>query len=123
MYGAVARQQAYNYKVDPVTLLADLTAAQTTMIAKFAAVVPSITAMELAVKQVCDGAGVPTVTIPFYLDFGRELWRLGRQDISGETAAINAAMQLAKWVGRGLASAVLQAIRTDVFNIAAPIEP
>jgi len=121
MYGAYARKSAYDAKVDPATLLSDLEAAETQMKAEFAAVVPTITAMELQVKQVCDGAGVTTIQIPFYLCFGRELWKLGRQSISGETAAINAAMQLAKWVGRGLTGAVLQAIRTDVFNIAAPL--
>ena len=121
MYGAYARKSAYDAKVDPATLLSDLEAAETQMKAEFAAVVPTITAMELQVKQVCDGAGVTTIQIPFYLCFGRELWKLGRQSISGETAAINAAMQLAKWVGRGLTSAVLAAIRTDVFNIAAPL--
>lgn len=121
MYGAVARKSAYDIKVNPVTLLADLEAAIDGMVANYTAVTPVITAMELQVKQVCDGAGVPTITLPFYLAFGRELWALGRKDISGETAAINAAMQLAKWVGRGLASAVLQAIRTDVFNISAPL--
>ena len=121
MYGAYARKSAYDAKVDPATLLSDLEAAETQMKAEFTAVVPTITAMELQVKQVCDGAGVPTIQIPFYLCFGRELWKLGRQNISGETAAINAAMQLAKWVGRGLTGAVLQAIRTDVFNIAEPL--
>jgi hypothetical protein len=30
---------------------------------------------------------------------------------------------LQKWVSRGLTQAVLQDIRTDVFNIAAPVAP
>jgi hypothetical protein len=30
---------------------------------------------------------------------------------------------IAKWVARGLTQSVLQAIRTDVFNVAAPIAP
>ena len=30
---------------------------------------------------------------------------------------------IAKWKGRGLTEAALQGIRTDVFNVSAPIAP
>ncbi len=94
-----------------------------TMLANVTALYPMIAAMELQVKQVCDGAGVPTIQYPFYLCFGREMWALSRKDISGESLAIEAATLIAKWKARGLTEAVLQAIRTDVFNVAAPIAP
>jgi len=93
------------------------------MLANVTAVYPMITAMELQVKQVCDGAGVKTIQIPFYLNFGREMWALSRKEISGETLAIEAATLIAKWKARGLTEAVLQGIRTDVFNVGAPIAP
>jgi hypothetical protein len=93
------------------------------MLASVTALFPMIAAMELQVKQVCDGAGVPTIQYPFYLCFGREMWALSRKDISGESFAIEAAILIAKWKARGLTEAVLQAIRTDVFNVAAPITP
>jgi hypothetical protein len=93
------------------------------MLASVTAIYPMIAAMELQVKQVCDGAGVPTIQYPFYLCFGRELWALSRKDISGESLAIEAATLIAKWVARDLTEAVLQAIRTDVFNVAAPLAP
>jgi hypothetical protein len=38
-------------------------------------------------------------------------------------ASREAATLIAKWVARGLTQAVLQAIRTDVFNVAAPTAP
>ncbi len=82
-----------------------------------------LAAMELQVKQVCDGAGVPTIAIPYYLCFGREMWKLIRADISGETLALEAKVLIAKWKSRGMNEAVLQAIRTDVFNVSAPIGP
>jgi hypothetical protein len=94
-----------------------------TMLANVTALYPMIAAMELQVKQVCDGAGVPTRDYPSYLAFGRSLWALGRKEISGESAAKEAAVQIAKWKAKGLVEAVLQGIRTDVFNIAAPIGP
>jgi len=51
------------------------------------------------------------------------MWSLSRRDISGESLAIEAATLIAKWKARGLTEALLQAIRTDVFNVAAPIGP
>jgi len=79
--------------------------------------------MEQQVRQVLNGAGVPTIRYPFYLCFGREMWALARRSITGESAAIEAALLIAKWVAQGLTTAVLQAIRTDVFNVTAPIAP
>ena len=93
------------------------------MLASVTAVYPMITAMELQVKQVCDGAGVPTIQYPFYLNFGREIWALSRKEVSGESLAQESAILITKWTARGLQGPVLQAIRTDVFNVAAPIAP
>jgi hypothetical protein len=93
------------------------------MLQNVSAVAPAIAVTELQVKQVCDGAGVPTIQYPFYLCFGREIWALQRRDVSGESLAIEAATLIEKWKTRGLTEAVLQAIRTDVFNVAAPIGP
>lgn len=123
MIGSNYRIAAYNFKLSEARLLEDLTALMPNMTVNMTAVTPMITAMELAVKQVCDAAGVPTITLPFYLDFGREMFKKGRQDISGETLALFAAVMIAKWVARGLTQSVLQSIRTDVFNIAAPVAP
>ena len=100
-----------------------LTEKRPTMLQNMSAVVPLMTAMELQVKQTCDAAGVTTITYPFYLCFGREMWALTRKDISGESMAIEAATLIAKWVARGLTQSVLQAIRSAVFNVPAPTAP
>jgi hypothetical protein len=123
MSSITTRIRKYNAKYSAANLTRDLTAKEDLMKARFAAAAPLGTAMELSVKQVCDGAGVSTLQIPFYLCFGREMWALNRKEISGETLAIEAAVLIAKWVARGLTSAVLQAIRTDCFGVAAPIGP
>ena len=123
MIGAQYRAEAYNSKVSGARLLVDLTALLPHMTTKFAAVTPGLVSMELSVKQVLDGAGVPTIDYPFYLNFGREMYRKGRQQISGESLALFAAVMIAKWTARGLTPAVLQALRTDVFSVAAPIAP
>ncbi len=113
----------WNVKFNTERIKATLDELRPNMLANVTAVYPMITAMELQVKQVCDGAGVKTIQIPFYLNFGRELWSLSRNEVSGETLAIEAATLIAKWKDRGLTEAVLQAIRTDVFNVGAPIAP
>ena len=113
----------WDAKYNTERIKATLDALRPNMLANVTAVTPMITAMELQVKQVCDGAGVPTIMYPFYLNFGRELWALSRKEISGESLAQEAAVLIAKWVARGLTQSVLQAIRTDVFNVAAPIAP
>jgi len=84
------------------------------------AVFPLLAAMELQVKQVPDGLGVSVAQYAMYLAFGRELWRITRNELSGESAAMEADVLLQKWVGRGMAQAVLEAISTQVFNIVAP---
>jgi len=123
MMDPTRRIAKWNAKFDTTRVKATLDDMRPAMLANVTAVFPMITAMELQVKQVCDGAGVPTIQYPFYLNFGREMWALSRKEISGESLAQEAAVLIAKWVARGLTQAVLQAIRTDVFNVAAPIGP
>jgi hypothetical protein len=113
----------WNAKYNTERIKATLDDKRPAMLASVTAVFPMITAMELQVKQVCDGAGVPTIQYPFYLNFGREIWALTRKEVSGESLALEAATLIAKWKARGLTEAVLQAIRTDVFNVVAPVAP
>jgi hypothetical protein len=56
-----------------------------------------------------------------YLSQARQLYKLSRpQGISGESFALVARVLLEKWAARGLCPAVLAAIRTEVFDVAAP---
>ena len=123
MMDPTKRIAKWNAKYDTTRVKAILDEMRPTMLANVTAVFPMITAMELQVKQVCDGAGVPTIQYPFYLNFGREIWALSRKEVSGESLAQESAILITKWTARGLQGPVLQAIRTDVFNVAAPIAP
>jgi len=51
------------------------------------------------------------------------MWSLQRRGITGEMLAKEAAVLVAKWTARGLTSATLQDIRSDVFDIGAPVAP
>ena len=123
MMDPTRRIAKWNAKYDTTRIKATLDDMRPTMLQNVTAVFPLITAMELQVKQVCDGSGVSTIQYPFYLNFGRELWALSRKDISGESYAKEAAILITKWTARGLTQAVLQAIRTQVFNVVAPVAP
>jgi hypothetical protein len=113
----------WNTKYNLERVNAILTEKRPKMLQNVSSAVPLIAAMELQVKQVCDGAGVPTIQYPFYLCFGREMWALTRKDISGESLALEGAVLIGKWVARGLTQSLLESIRTDVFNVAAPVAP
>ncbi len=119
-YRRIAKWDA---KFNTTNIKTTLDTMRPTMLQNVTAVFPLIAAMETQVKQVCDSSGVPTIQYPFYLCFGREMWSLTRKDVSGESMAQEAAVLIAKWVARGLTQSVLQAIRTDVFNVGAPIAP
>jgi hypothetical protein len=123
MMDPAKRIAKWNAKYNTERIKATLDDMRPAMLASVTAVYPMITAMELQVKQVCDGVGVPTIQYPFYLNFGRELWALSRKEVSGESLALEAATLISKWVARGLTQSLLESIRTDVFNVAAPVTP
>ena len=74
-------------------------------------------------KQVLDLQGIQTINYPWYLCFGREVWKLQRQEVSGEALAVAVATLIIKWTNRGLSQTVLEIIRTGVFNVHAPAGP
>jgi hypothetical protein len=117
------RINKWNAKFNTERIKATLDEMRPAMLQNVQAVFPQIAMMEGQVKQTCDASGVSTIQYPFYLCFGRELWSLGRKEISGESAAQAVAVLVAKWTARGLSAPVLQAIRSEVFNIGAPITP
>jgi hypothetical protein len=117
------RIENWTAKVTPERTAEQVTPQLTSIKANAAFVMNDIVQMETQVRQVLNGAGVPFIMYPFYLNFGRELWSRIRKGMEGESLAIEAATLIAKWVARGLTQSVLQAVRTDVFNVAAPIAP
>ncbi|MGQ9707698.1 MAG: hypothetical protein ACUVUR_02335 [bacterium] len=122
MSNLMKRIAKWTVKTSPERIKAILEELRPTMLANMQTSFPELVGIETQVKQVLDGEGVSTIDYPFYLDFGRELWRLQRQGISGDSLAREAQTLIQKWVGRGLAQPVLEVIRTQVFNIS-PVGP
>jgi hypothetical protein len=113
----------WNAKFNTERVKETLDALRPDMLQSVSAVFPQLADMETQVKQVLDGLGLPTVHYPFYLAYGRELFRLTRKGISGESVALEAQVRLDKWVARGLVQSALEKVRKDVFNISAPVTP
>ena len=91
------------------------------MAARYEAAIAQVYAMEAKVKEVINAYGVSTSQYVPYLNFGRQLYKLSRQqNISGESFAMAAQVPLDKWAARGCDPKVLAKIRTDVFDIGAP---
>jgi hypothetical protein len=123
-YDPAARIAKWNAKYNTERIKATLDDMRPAMYASVQATFPKLVAMELKVKQVLDLEGVSVTQYPFYLSFGRELWRVvNTNEMAGESAAVEAAVLLAKWTARGYSQAVLENIRTGVFNISRPTTP
>jgi hypothetical protein len=91
------------------------------MARRYEAAMAQVCAMETKVKEVTNACGVSTSQYVPYLNFGRQLYKLSRQQqISGESFAMAAQVLLDKWAARGCDPKVLAKIRTDVFDVPAP---
>jgi len=88
---------------------------------RYEAGMAELTAMEGKVKDVIHAFGVSGSQYVPYLNFGRQLYKLSRQQrVSDENFAMAAQVLLDKWAARGCDPKVLAKIRTDVFNTPAP---
>jgi len=91
------------------------------MAKRYEAAMAQVCAMETKVKEVINACGVSTSQYVPYLNFGRQLCKLSRQqNISGESFAMAAQVLLVKWAARGCDPDVLAKIRKDVFDTDVP---
>ncbi len=91
------------------------------MAARYEAAIAQVYVMEAKVREVINAAGVSTSQYVPYLNFGRQLYKLSRQqNISGESFAMAAQVLLDKWAARGCDPKVLARVRKEVFDVDAP---
>ena len=77
---------------------------------------------ETLTKQTLNAQGVSVNDVVDYLSFSRQVWAKRRR-YAGETLNLEVATTLGKWAARGLSQSVLEAIRSEVYNIPAPVGP
>ena len=78
--------------------------------------------MELGVKQVVNSMSVKPRDVVDYLNFARQVNKAMKSH-GGTVLAEKVQLYLNRWVSEGLSQAVLEAIRNDVFHVAAPVGP
>ena len=74
-------------------------------------------------KQLLAAIGVSSILYGPYCAFAGEVAAARDKLGGGESLAIEVATLIAKWTSRGCSGTVLEAIRTQVFNIVAPAGP
>ncbi len=115
------RVNSWTIKTDTGKVKAILDDMRPNMLKRYEAAVASLCEMETKARQTLNAAGVHTIFYVAYLNYARQLYKLSRQQgISGESFAMGAQVLLDKWANRGLDSAVLARIRTEVFDASAP---
>ncbi|MEO0080368.1 MAG: hypothetical protein ABIK44_06820 [candidate division WOR-3 bacterium] len=114
------RIEAWRAKTTPERTKEVLEARRAEMQRRYEAAMAEMCAMEEQVKAVLNSHGIHTSNYVPYLNYGRQLWKLTREGISGESFALAAKVLLEKWAARNLDPKVLAAIRTEVFNIGEP---
>jgi hypothetical protein len=115
------RIAAWNAKTAPERTKQTLEARYAEMQRRYAAAMADLVSAEGQIRQTLNAQGVHTSLYVPYLNYGRQLWKMIRQqEIDGESAAMAAQVLLDKWAARGLNPKVLAAVRTEVFNIAEP---
>ena len=115
------RQMNWQIKTDTGRMKQTLDTLRPDMLKRYEAAVAGLCEMEVKARQTLNAAGVHTIVYVPYLNYARQLYKLSRQQgISGESFAMGAQVLLDKWSARGLDSAVLARIRTEVFDASAP---
>ena len=86
---------------------------------QLATIFPQLELVENEVKLILAEAGTSTIQNPFYINFGREVWRASNK-FSGAQLLNAVDVLVNKWVGRGLDRDTLEKIRNTIFALAAP---
>ncbi len=107
---ATQRAAKYAAKTDADVVRARVAAQTDSMNAAQAAQVTTAVQIETDVKAIVEPSGTPTIQIPFYIAFGRQLYKLkGKFPTTGagSTGSVEAQTIATKWQGRGLEPALL----------------
>jgi len=86
------------------------------MKAGLAAATGPLNQVEFKIQGICNDEDVKPIQVPFYLNFGRELWGCYRRGLRGPALLSRATEMHARYVTYGLATAILKRIALTVFN-------
>jgi hypothetical protein len=115
------RQKKYEVKIDADVIRSRFAGLKPMMVEQTAAKFTDLAANETNVKAVIEPLGIPTIQIPFYLNYARELYSLS-QRFSGKTLENEARILASKWKARGLTEDILIKIAAQFgITLTAPL--
>lgn len=113
----VQRGEAYVAKTAPTTVGLKIAAVLAGMKTNFSAAINDLVPIEMQIQGLLNSYNVPTIQYPFYLCFGREIWKKRRAGIDGVSLTTAAQSLHDKYVLYGLNTAHLINIADTVFGI------
>jgi len=115
------RAQKWDAKFNTARVKETLDAMREQMKQRYEAAMSQMYVYEEKTREVLNMSGVHTSNYVSYLNYARQLYKLSRQrHVSGESFAMAAKVLKDKWAARELKPAVLDKIRTQVFDIKEP---
>lgn len=117
------RAARYLAKTEPGTVSLKVASMLPGMKTRFASATSDLVAMETAVQGLLNHAALPTIQYPFYLNFGRELFKRVWEGINGPALALLAQSLSSSYKNRGLIEPTLQKIAFLSFGLWIPTPP
>ncbi len=112
------RFTSWNAKYNTDRIKATLDSMRPDMQARYQASMEAVMVNDTMVRQVLNGKGVSTILYVPYLSFGRQLWKLSReQNIAGDSLQLAAQALRLKWKARGLDEDVLLAVQQQICSV------
>ena len=109
------RRRKYEAAVDPEGVKRRIQALKPMMVDQESRYLAQISLIELKVKAIVEAAGVPSMLVSQYVNFGREMWTKC-DSFTGATLQAEAQLLVNKWAGRDLEEQLLVRI-TELFGV------
>lgn len=106
MRPSVFRLRKYEAKMDPDSIKQRFLDHKDSMVEQEEGYFAELVLIESKCKAVCEAAGVPTIMLPWYLDFARQCWKYFKK-FSQVTRTNELTYWFNHWVSRGLNGTIL----------------
>jgi len=110
------RAAKYNVKVDPDSVASRFDQLKDVMVEQVTERFTQLADLEAKAKAVLQGEDVPSIKIPFYLSYVRQLFKIMRTHV-GATAISEAQAVKDKWVARGLDDTICKNLASQLFGL------
>jgi len=103
------RRRKYSAKIDAETIASRFEALADHIREGISTELPTLTAIEVSVKMLCEKYGVASWQLPFYMNVARELYKIQKKH-THNVALAESQLVANKWATRGLNTALIREI-------------